>query len=327
MSTLGDLPADQQAVLELLLRRHRTYDEIAVPLHMDPSSVRERAQAAVAALGDDTGDQPTAELRSRIADWLLGQEDPRATEAVRSVLATSRPARAWARAVAARLEALADEELPELPPPAPAVAEREPPVFDLSAVLERVRALPGRMPPLPQRARRLLPEEPSARTGAALLAAGVIAVLVLVVALTAGGGGGSRDEAAAAAGATRLPAPGDEASLLSTRRESEASGVATVLRRGGLRAIGVMANGLPRSTSRAGYDVWLSRGGREGAVLAALLRTDAQGRIRTLVPLPGDVDPGRFREVLVSRQSAPGPGDPPPEAPGLVVLRGRLTAG
>ena len=43
MATLDSLPADQRAVLQLVLRRGRSYDEIARLLSIDRAAVRERA--------------------------------------------------------------------------------------------------------------------------------------------------------------------------------------------------------------------------------------------------------------------------------------------
>jgi len=46
MASLDDLPADQRAVLQLVLQRGRTYDEIARLLSIDRAAVRARALAA-----------------------------------------------------------------------------------------------------------------------------------------------------------------------------------------------------------------------------------------------------------------------------------------
>ena len=51
MASLDSLPADQRAVLQLVLQRGRSYDEIAQMLSIDRAGVRERALPALDALG------------------------------------------------------------------------------------------------------------------------------------------------------------------------------------------------------------------------------------------------------------------------------------
>ena len=74
MSALEDLPADQRAVLTLVLTRGRSYDEIASMLAIDRSAVRDRALAALEALGPDT--ELTRPQRAQLTDYLLGQAIP-----------------------------------------------------------------------------------------------------------------------------------------------------------------------------------------------------------------------------------------------------------
>jgi hypothetical protein len=114
MPSLDSLPGDQRAVLQLVLSRGRSYDEIARLLSINPAAVRERALAALDALGPDTG--VAAENRAQIADYLLGQlSDQREIDAVRDLLARSPSERAWARVVASELAPLATDGLPEIP--------------------------------------------------------------------------------------------------------------------------------------------------------------------------------------------------------------------
>ncbi len=113
MASIDSLPADQRAVLQLVLQRARSYDDIAAMLAIDRAAVRERALSALDALG------PQSELdssrRALITDYLLGQLPRAVSEDVRSRLAGSAGERAWARVVAAELTPLATEPLPEIP--------------------------------------------------------------------------------------------------------------------------------------------------------------------------------------------------------------------
>ena len=54
MASLDHLPADQRAVLELVLQRGRNYDQIATLLSVDRAGVRQRALSAFDALAPDT---------------------------------------------------------------------------------------------------------------------------------------------------------------------------------------------------------------------------------------------------------------------------------
>src|SRR5579875_1128643 len=92
MAPIDSLPADQRAVLELVLRRGRSYDEIARLLSIDRAGVRRRALAALDTLGPQT--RVSADRRALITDYLLD---------------------ALPAAVAAELEGLAARPLPEIP--------------------------------------------------------------------------------------------------------------------------------------------------------------------------------------------------------------------
>src|SRR5215210_4320779 len=113
MATVDSLPADQQAVLGLLLRQGRSYAQIAGLLGISEAAVRERAQGALAAVGPQ-GTELTARRRAEIGDWLLGQAPGEEVAETKALLARSPAARAWARAVARELRSLGAERLPEV---------------------------------------------------------------------------------------------------------------------------------------------------------------------------------------------------------------------
>jgi hypothetical protein len=123
MPSLDNLPGEQRAVLEMILKHGRSYDEIARLLSRDPSAVRERAQIALDTIGPHTEVAP--EHQHRIADYLLGQLSDGEAADVRDLLADSPSDRAWARVVSSELASLAGENpLPEIP--AQRSAPREP---------------------------------------------------------------------------------------------------------------------------------------------------------------------------------------------------------
>jgi sigma-70-like protein len=138
MSAVDSLPGDQRAVLQLVLGRERSYEDIARLLSIDPARVRERALAALDALGPQTRiDQPS---RAQICDYLLGQLPDGDVEAVRNRLAGSAGQRAWARVVSSELTPLASKPLPEIPPEASA-GRVAPPSPWSSAMLERAASV------------------------------------------------------------------------------------------------------------------------------------------------------------------------------------------
>lgn len=122
MASLDSLPADQRAVIQLVLQRGRSYDDIASMLSIDRAAVRQRALDAFDALGPSSS--LPAPQRALLTDYLLGQLPPRVAEQVAGRLAQSPPDRAWVRVIASEITPLATKPLPEIPvaaaPSAPA---------------------------------------------------------------------------------------------------------------------------------------------------------------------------------------------------------------
>ncbi len=113
MASLDSLPGDQRAVLQLVLGRGRSYDEIARLLSIEPAAVRERALAAIEALGPQT--KVDRQDRAMIGDYLLGQLPSGEVAEVRGRLSSSASQRAWARVLSSELAPLSDRSLPEIP--------------------------------------------------------------------------------------------------------------------------------------------------------------------------------------------------------------------
>jgi hypothetical protein len=124
MASIDTLPADQHAVLQLVLQRHRNYDDIAQLLSIDRAAVRERALAALDALAPGTRVAP--ERRALITDYLLGQLPAPVAAETRQMLARSPGERAWARVVASELAPMAGGPLPEIPADAGAQGDEAP---------------------------------------------------------------------------------------------------------------------------------------------------------------------------------------------------------
>ena len=112
-SALDRLPPDQRAVLQMVLARGKSYEEIAKLLSIDRAAVRQRALQAFDALGPTT--RVPAQRRGLITDYLLGALSAQETKELRATLAESATERAWARVVASELGPLSREPLPEIP--------------------------------------------------------------------------------------------------------------------------------------------------------------------------------------------------------------------
>lgn len=194
MSGFDELAPDQKAVLQLLLKRGKSYDEIAGLLRLDRASVRERALDALDALGQDatgepqTPDELSPERQDEIADHLLLQQTVSERAATRRFLETSARGRAWARAVAAELGPVAGGALPDIPAEAAEVAAAFDALDEQTAARER--------------------QETSSKLGGVLIlaAVGALVALGLLVLLRGIGGLGGEDEPAPRAEAPPRPA-------------------------------------------------------------------------------------------------------------------------
>ncbi|MHB2000955.1 MAG: RNA polymerase sigma factor [Solirubrobacteraceae bacterium] len=207
MSAFQQLPPDQRATLSLLLRRGKSYAEVADALEIEPRAVHDRAHAALAMLAPSLARGVPQDLRERIADYLLGQQDAAEAERTRDQLAASPAARDWAQALAAELAPVASRPLPVVPEvPAALAAE----AFGLPAASES----PATTEP-PETAAKspvapALAGDPGARVsrrrGLAVLGVIAAVVIVAIVILVSGGKGGSRNGASGKSAAGRQAA-------------------------------------------------------------------------------------------------------------------------
>ena len=315
MAPVDSLPADQQAVLSLLLRQGRSYAQIAGMLKISDAAVRERAHGALAALGPAAGDL-SARRRAEIGDWLLGQADDDERADTQALLDRSEPARAWAGAVASELAPLGGERVPEVPASAPTDRAAEP------------RPEPARPAPAATAARAAAAPAAgrprSSRVGGAVLLALVALVAVVVVVLVTRGsdddGGGSQASTTSA----QAEASQSQAVAQVNLRAPEgapaprALGVMQVLRVDGQLAVNAIFEGLPKPKSKnVGYGIWLSTPGGDRKWLGFVNTADEQGRL--LVQGRFDENVTAYRDVLLTRETRRDP-----SRPGTIYLRGRV---
>jgi hypothetical protein len=335
MGSLDSLPADQRAVLQLVLQRGRSYDDIAKLLSIDRAAVRQRALGALDALGPETG--VPAESRALITDYLLGQLPPSVSQTTRDRLAESPADRAWARVVASELTPMATGPLPEIP----VEATRSEPVAAPAAVaahdddgddVASRSGLPSGGPP---------PERRSSRRGGALVlglaALAVVVAVVLIIVLSGGSSNKPSTQASTtppttttAAGSTGTSTSGSTTSTTATKvigqinltppeSSSKAAGIAEILQQGKTKGIAIVAQGVPPNTKHDAYAVWLYNSAADSQLLGFVNPgVGTNGRLSTAGALPTGA--GRFKELVVTLET-----QAKPKQPGTIVLQGQLT--
>ena len=328
MSPLESLPADQRAVLELVLRRGRGYDDIARLLSIDRRGVRQRALGALDALGPETGLDSVR--RALITDYLLGQLPAGVADEVKRSLARSPTERAWARVLASELAPLAREPLPEIPAaeeadaplaggPAPASASTTPAGAPARAERPAAPSKPGDT---------ASPRQSSRVGGAILLGLGAVVVVAVVLVLLLTGGSSKRSSSAAASTnpTTSTAAASTTASarliaainLNSPSTGGKAKGIAQVVQVASSTGIVIYATGVPANGKDA-YAVWLYNSPSDSHRLGFVSqKVGSDGRLQTTGPLPANAS--RYKQLLVTLETQSNPA-----TPGKIVLQGNLS--
>jgi hypothetical protein len=311
MSQLDRLPPDQRAALSLLLRQGKSYTDVADMLRIHPDVVRERAHVALEALGPHDTAGLTAERRSEIGDYLLGQQSASQRASARRFLEGSAAGRAWARVVSGELRPLSAEPLPEVPAEGAEVEEA------FEALQERTVA------------RKQV--QRSSRLGGALLLAGigVLIAVVIIVVVNNGGGSNPKDSgvvssstpSTATSGATGATgATGAhvfaQINLVPTSRASHALAVANIISQGQQRAFAMQAQGLAPTHGFA-YVAWLYNSQTDALPLGFAPAVKADGRLQAIGALPGNAS--RYKVLVITRETTARP-----TQPGPIVLAGQL---
>jgi hypothetical protein len=305
MSRIDDLAPDQRAVLQLLLKQGKSYDELATLLRISPDAVRERAVTALETLGPRDAPLP-ADRRAEVSDYLLGQQSASARQDTRDFLGGSAAGRAWARVVSGELRPIAGDALPEIP------AEQ-------AEVEEAFEALDART------ARRAEVQR-SSRRGGALLLAGVALVLAAAIVLIVRGGDDDGDGERASTPSTQTQTTGGGQPQVLNQINLEASGgnaagVMFLLRQDGELAVAVQAQGLAATTERRFYAVWLTGENRRARPLGFTPVVEGsgerRGRLEFASALPREVR--QYQRLLITREASRNP-----SRPGTTVLSGPL---
>jgi len=118
MATLDSLEPQRRAILELLLRQRKDYDDLGGMLDMPSGRVRELARDALVSLEPDSARRVAKDWRGQIADYVLGQQGGSAARATRGHLKRSPPARTWVSSLLDSLDELyGDGPRPDVPKP------------------------------------------------------------------------------------------------------------------------------------------------------------------------------------------------------------------
>jgi hypothetical protein len=312
MGSLESLNDGQRAVLQLLLGKGKSYDEIARLLHSDVGAVRRRAQGAVDALGPDRSEVPP-DRRHEIADYLLGQQTASQRAATREYLEGSADGRAWARSASNPLAAFAEDgALPDIP------AERE----------EVAQAFDA----LDRRTARQEEVQRSSQLGGRLIAAGLGVVLAIIIILVVSLTGGDGSAPSTSARTTSTPTAttdtlgGDaDLRLQGTLRppagtDSPSRGEVAIVLFGESKRVrlALAATKLPPNSAGSAYGVWLYTSPKQAQFLGFPDKVVGRdGRLQTVADLD-PTTPG-YREVLLTSERTDAP-----SKPGTIVLRGRL---
>jgi Anti-sigma-K factor rskA/Sigma-70, region 4 len=331
MATFDQLAADQRAIIELVLRQDRSYEQIGEMLDLPPARVRELAREALAELAPFTAEFVDPEWRGQLADYVLGQQTGPESQATRGHLRRSEPGRIWAYSLLDALDDFyADGERPEIPVGETGARGRD-----------RVAAANGEGP-----ASAATGATRAARTGGGLgglspaarsalmrrrVAMGVGAV-VLAALLVFGGikifGGSSNNPKKGTAAATTTGASNAnknqqgqvvaQAILSPIGKSFKGTGAALVYQSGN-QALAVVRAKLPRSTGKNKYVLWLYNSDKQLRPLAADV-TDKNGNFQGAAALPSGWQSYRFVDVTYQLTSGNKVGH------GRSVMRGPLTA-
>ena len=313
MPRIDDLPADRRAVLQLLLKQGKSYDDLATLLRIEPAAVRERARDALDQLGPADAAGLSADDQDQIADYLLGQQGASRRADTRSFLETSASGRAWARIVSGELRAsgMVAGELPEIP------AER-------AEVDEAFDALEARKGARERQAK-------SSRLGGILLLAAIgLAVAFLIIVLVSSGsddGGGTTSTPTQASttpttGTSTTPQVLGQVNMKAPAGSGKALAAVTLAKQGGQTAIVFQAQDVPANKTGDVYALWLTGGSATPARLGFTPRVKADGKLAFSAALPNATDLSKYTTMELTRETTASP-----KTPGTVVLSGPIRTG
>ncbi|MEA2480553.1 MAG: hypothetical protein QOJ07_2475 [Thermoleophilaceae bacterium] len=310
MTAFDQLAPEGRAVLELVLKRGRSYAKVADMLDMRAADVAELAHEALEDLTPVSSRGVDGEWRGAVGNFVLGQTTRGEEAEARDWLRRSEAARTWALSLVDVLTGVAkDGVLPE--------------ITDIKP--ERTRP-----------ARKAVPVDRRLTAGLGALAAAL--AIALIVSLASGGGddkksGGSSAAAAAAAptgaaAASGAPgATGAQGAQATPKAESQgtlkpepgetATGPAGIYAQGTRKILVVQAKLQPVNVKTEAYEVWLWNSNADVQPIG-VQGTDSKGVMQGAAELPKNY--AHFKNVVVSREKT----GTSPKAPTHLVARAAL---
>jgi hypothetical protein len=290
MASYDQLSAQQRAIVDLILKRGQSYDQLADTLGMPETRVRELARDALTSLAPVSAAEVDDGWRAQIADYLLGQQAAPEAASTRGHLRRSEAARGWSRSVLDSLEHLYPKgELPTIPSgddgPEPKAKEAKPP-------RERKPATPRE--PLTPEAAAIVRRRRIAGIAAAAVAL-LFVLLIWPVGLLTGGDGDSADAVAGPCGEDAKAGSVGQVVLEPVKRAAAAAGVAQVTNTGGACEVRIVAK-LPRASKGQAYEVWLYNSADDARSLGAQV-TDNKGNFAGAAPFPADYKRYQYLEI------------------------------
>jgi Sigma-70, region 4 len=329
MATFDQLAADQRAIIEIVLRQDKSYEQIGEMLDLPPARVRELAREALGELTPHTAEFVDPQWRGQLADYVLGQQTGPEAQATRGHLKRSEPARIWAYSLLDALDDFYDDGTrPEIPVgeagARPRTRERAP--------VSNGDAAASPLAGAPRRARSggaLSPEAQSAlkrrRILGGLGALVIIALLIFGATQLFGGDNNNNKKSNTTASSTTTNSTAAQQgqvvaqSVLQPIGKSFKGTGAALVYQSGNQALAVVRAKLPRSTGKNKYVLWLYNTDKQLAPLAADV-TDKQGNFQGAAALPNGWQNYRFFDLTYQATSGKNVGH------GTSVMRGPITA-
>jgi Anti-sigma-K factor rskA/Sigma-70, region 4 len=318
MATFDQLSAEQRAIIELVLQRGQSYDELSKMLGMPASRVRELAREALADLAPNTASRVDEEWRGQLVDYVLGQQSGPEAIATRGHLKRSEPARTWALSLLDSLEGLYANGAKPMIPDADEGGGTA--VRPKRRETESATAAKAEQPARAEKRQALSPAARSAvlrrRVLAGVAGLALLGVLLFVVIKPFDDdNGGNKKAAASNANQTVVL----NQALLRGVGSEKGAGIAILGRTQGRLAIQVTASSLKPTGKNEAYAVWLYNTKSDSRLVAAQV-TDKKGRFVAVGALPNDYT--KYKNIDISRQDIQGS----TQHSGDSVLRGPIKA-
>jgi hypothetical protein len=301
MATFDQLSPEQRAIVELVLRQGKTYNELADMLNLPEGRVRELARDALVELAPVSVRGVEEDWRGQLADYVLGQQSGPEATATKGHLRRSEAARSWARSLLDSLEQFYENGS------VPAIPEGE----RRSKRQEAAPREPSERPRLAAAGDPLMRRRLLAGAGALLLV--LLIVLVWPVGLLTGD-----DDASSSADsepASQSAGQGQQQAAAN----GQAAGIAIVVQRSGKKQLLVQAANLAPSGQSEGYYVWLYNSPDDARSLGGQV-TDQQGNYQALGAFPEDYQ--KYKYIDITRQQVGQ--DPDVKHSGDSILRGPM---